>query len=341
MDLTLYQHLIKFLRNGFISPHLSLIEHQKLRAKTQHFLLDHNLLFKKNRRNPQEPLRVIKTSEKKKLLKTLHQDIYSAHFGINGTYSRAAERYYWHGMYKDIQAYVQACDSCQRRGKVARNEELRPIEVTKPFDRVDLDFVGPLPLTKSGNKYILVATEYLTRWPEAKAVPRATAQEVATFLHEYIISRHGVSRKILTDQGTHFSNEMIQQLCVDLNIRQTRSTPYHPQTNGLTERYNRTLCESLAKTCYQHKKDWDQLIPPALFAYRILKNATTKHTPFLALYGRRATLPLEWNLPTYSLKADPTPRDYVHLLNRRIHTLVPLIQRTHDQVWQNIKEAQR
>jgi hypothetical protein len=340
MDPTQYKHLLQYINRGTIPSYFTPAEVTKLKGQSQHFLVNHSILFKKNRQEPQNPLRVVKTVEKPPLLKTLHQDIHSGHFGINGTYSRAAERYYWHGMYKDVQAFVQSCDSCQRRGKIARNEELCPIEVTQAFDRVGLDFVGPLPLTKQGNRYILVATEYLTKWPEAKAVPRATAQEVVTFLIDNIVSRHGVPKKILTDQGTHFTNEMVKQLCVDLNIHKTQSTAYHPQTNGLTERYNKTLCESLAKTCYQHKKEWDQLIPAALFAYRTVKHSTTHHSPYFSLYGRLPKLPLEWNLPTHQLNPNPNPRDFNHLVNRRVQTLVPLILRTHEQVRKNIKSAQ-
>ena len=158
-------------------------------------------------------------------------------------------------MYKDIRDFIQSCDACQRRGKVARNQELCPIEVTQPFDRIGLDFVGPLSQTKQGNKYILVATEYVTKWPMAKPVPRATAQEVATFIKDDIVSQHGVPKSILTDQGTHFANQLIQQLCLDLNIHKTQSTSYHLQINGLVERFNKTLCECLAKTCSQHKKE--------------------------------------------------------------------------------------
>ena len=163
MEPATYQQLTNYINKGQLLSHLSPSEITKLKAQSQHFLVDHSILFKKNRHEPQNPLRVVKTAEKLQLLKTLHQDIHSAHFGINGTYSKAAERYYWHGMYKDIQNFVQSCDSCQRRGKIARNEELCPIEVIQPFDRVGLDFVGLLLLTKQGNRYILVATEYLTK----------------------------------------------------------------------------------------------------------------------------------------------------------------------------------
>src|SRR2546430_17379755 len=116
-----------------------------------------------------------------------------------------------------------------------------------PFYQIGIDFVGPLPLTSNGNKYIIVAMDYLTKWPEAQAVPNANAETTANFLYETIISRHGCPQKILSDRGAHFTNQMIEKLMKKFQIKHLFSTPYHPQTNGLVERFNRTLCESLAK----------------------------------------------------------------------------------------------
>ena len=129
-----------------------------------------------------------------------------------------------------------------------------------------IDFVGPLPLTTSGNKYIIVAMDYFTKWPEAKAVSNATAEQVAIFIYEDIICRHGCPQRILSDRGTHFNNEMIAKLVDKFSMRHLLSTPYHPQTNGLVERFNRTLKESLAKLA--DEDNWDKYIAPTLFAYR-------------------------------------------------------------------------
>ena len=106
-----------------------------------------------------------------------------------------------------------------------------------------------------GNKYIIVAMDYLTKWPEAKPVSNATAEQVANFLYEDIIGRYGCPVKILSDRGTHFKNRMIASLMEKFQIKQQFSTPYHPQTNGMVERFNRTLCESLAKLTSEHKND--------------------------------------------------------------------------------------
>ena len=98
-----------------------------------------------------------------------------------------------------------------------------------PFYQVGIDFVGPLPRTTQGNKYIIVAVDYLTKWPEAQPVPAATAEEAAKFIYEIIICRHGCLQKILSDRGTHFNNKLIEQLMSKFLIKHLLSTPYHPK----------------------------------------------------------------------------------------------------------------
>src|SRR5438034_2556904 len=134
--------------------------------------------------------------------------------------------------------------------------------------------------------------DYLTKWPEAKPVKEATAEQAAKFIYEEIICRHGCPAKILSDQGSHFKNRMVEQLVQKFEIKHLFLTPYHPQTNGLVERFNRILCESLAKLS-ENKTEWDRKIFPVLFAYRTSKNATTKMTPFYLTYGRDAILQVD------------------------------------------------
>ena len=95
-----------------------------------------------------------------------------------------------------------------------------------------------MPITSKNNRYIVVVIDYLTKWPEARALPTAIADQVANFIYEDIICRHGCPAKILSDRGTHFNNQVIQELTQKFEIKHHFSTPYHPQTNGLVERFN-------------------------------------------------------------------------------------------------------
>src|SRR5438045_3435471 len=214
------------------------------------------------------------------------------HFGVDTTYNKIADRYYWKGMYDDIKKYVKSCDTCQRRGQKGGKSYLNPIEVGEPFKRIGIDFVGPLEKTKRRNRYILVVTNYLTKWPEARAMKEATVENVVKFIYKGIICKHGCPKIILSDRGTHFRNKLVEGLCEKFEIKHKLSSPYHPQTNGLVERFNRTLCESLAKVS-KKENEWDIHIGSVLFAYRTTKHSTTKMTPFFMVYGREAILPID------------------------------------------------
>ena len=140
---------------------------------------------------------------------------------------------------------------------------------------------------------LVVATEYLTKWPEAKAIQDTKATTIAKFIYEEIICRHGYPKVLLSDQETPFCNELVDSLYKLMTIRHQLSSAYHPQTNGLTERFNKTLCNTLAKYVSDYGDTWDTFLNAALFAYRTVQNHTTKYTPFKLLYGREAVLPID------------------------------------------------
>ena len=129
----------------------------------------------------------------------MHNDPTAGHFATDIMFNKIKIRYYWPQMYEDIRTYVQSCDKCQKRGKPKRNEPLHPIAVHEPFYRIGIDIVGPLPRTRQNNRYIVTAMDYLTKWPEARALEEATAEKVANFIYEDIICRHGCPAKILSD----------------------------------------------------------------------------------------------------------------------------------------------
>ena len=233
----------------------------------------------------EDKLKVIRRFELEGLMYLVHDHELASHFGVRATYDNIKDKYYWKGMMRDVEIYVKSCDKCQRRGKPQGRHELHSIKVKEPFYQMGIDYVGPLPKTKEGNKYIIVAMDYFTKWPEAKPVKEANAKETARFIYEDIICRHGSPMKILSDRGSHFNNNMIKELMTRFKIKHGFSTSYHPQTNGLVERFNKTLCEALAKL--QNDNDWDERIAPVLFAYRNKINTSTKMRPSYLVYGRK------------------------------------------------------
>ena len=258
--------------------------------ESENFETKYGILYRK--RTNEKSLRVLKEDEIDTVIFMTHNHPMGGHFGKDATHNKISTRFWWKGMYKDIEEYIKRCDSCQRRGNKGGTGYLNPIKVGKPFERIGIDFVGPLERTKNGNKYILVVTDYLTKWPEAKAMKEATAENVIEFIYKGIICTHGCPKIILSDRRTHFRNKLVDGLCKKFEIKHKLSSPYHPQTNGLVERFNRTLCESLAKVS-EKEDEWDKHIGSVLFAYRTTKHNTTRKTPFFMVYGREAILPIE------------------------------------------------
>src|SRR6266498_2834059 len=128
-----------------------------------------------------------------------------------------------------------------------QNNQKRTIPLTDIFERWGIDIVGLLPITREGNRYIVVAMDYFSRWPEARPLKAANADMVAIFLYEEIICRFKALRILQSDRGTHFVNEVIQRLTKRFKIKHSLSSPYHPQLNGLVKRFNKTFCEEIAK----------------------------------------------------------------------------------------------
>ena len=303
--------------------HLNKVQQAAIKRKSRYFIVLNDQLYKKNKDNPNRPIKVVKESEVEDILYHSHSDPLAGHFSLDETYRRIKIRYYWPQMFDDVRKYVKTCDECQRRGKNQRIEPLHPIKVGQPFDRLGMDIVGPLPMTNRGNKYIVVATEYLTKWPEACALPDAKASSVVSFFYEDIICRHGCPKEVLTDRGTHFVNEMLDSLCDKFGVKHKLSTAYHPQTNGLVERFNRTLCEALAKFANENKDDWDLYISSVLFAYRTRKHNTTRHEPFYLMYGRDVVLPIEFTVTTPQVELHET--DLQEDLIKRVHMITEKI----------------
>ncbi len=155
--------------------------------------------------------------------------------GFHKVLHKVRSHCYWPKMRQDIAHYIRTCPTCQSiKTQPPKVGKLCPITVTQPFELVGWDLVGPFPISKQGNKYILVITEYLTRWCETEPLPDTTASTVANALLRKVIFPHGCPLQLLSDQGPQFRSEVMQILSKALGINQLFTTPYHPQTNGLT-----------------------------------------------------------------------------------------------------------
>jgi transposase InsO family protein len=145
---------------------------------------------------------------------------------------------------------------------------LQPIPVGGPFHTVGVD-VLQLPRTLDGNQYAIVFVDYLTKWPEVYAVPNQTADTIARLLVEQIVARHGVPERLLSDRGPNFLSSLVEKVCQLLGTSKINTSGYHPQCDGLVEKFNSTLINMLAKSAGKHGSEWDKHLPYVLFAYRV------------------------------------------------------------------------
>ncbi|RWS21543.1 integrase core domain protein-like protein, partial [Leptotrombidium deliense] len=161
------------------------------------------------------------------------------------------------------------------------------------FESVGIDILGPLPKSYQQNEYVIVLTDYGSRFVEAKAFRSANAETVAEFIFENVILRHGTPKELLSDQGVQLRSELVKALLKQLSVHQKQTTAYHPQCNGLTERFNRTFCDILAHSIDENHKTWDVLLPFAVYAHNTCQQDTTTETLFKLVYVRDPVTPIE------------------------------------------------
>ncbi|GFS92474.1 retrovirus-related Pol polyprotein from transposon 17.6 [Trichonephila clavipes] len=234
------------------------------------------------------------------ILRHFHDAPTAGHLGFAKTYDRIRKRFYWPGMYRNVVRYVMHCRECQRRKSVPQRPPGRLVPIPPaiaPFHRIGIDLLGRFPKSAHGNKWIIVCTDYSTRYAITKALPTAEVDEIAKFLLEEIVLRHGAPRVIITDRGAVFRSRLVSSLVDLCNIDHRFTTAYHPQTNGLTEHFNKTLADMLSMYVDVEQKNWDEILPFVTFAYNTAKQETTGFTPFYLLHGREAETTLDTMLP--------------------------------------------
>ena len=184
-----------------------------------------------------------------------------------------------------IKHYVESCDPCQRKDKPHQTQYLQPVPVVAPWHCVGIDIMGPLPKTADGYRYIVVAIDYFTKWPEAAPLRDCKAKTVAKFIFKDIICRHGCPKELRSDRGSSFKNQLIQALCDDFDIRHVPVLPYRPQSNGLVERLNQTIGTALSKYTQKEVNRWNEFLDGILLGYRTNPQSSTKFTPAYLTFG--------------------------------------------------------
>jgi hypothetical protein len=249
--------------------------------------------------------------------------------------------YYWPCLFSDVCAYVKACDRCQRfAGKQQlKSLPLKPVVVTGPFQQWGLDFIGEIhPPSSNQHRWILVATDYFTKWIEAIPTRNANHTVIINFLYDHIFSRFGCPKRLVTDNVVAFNDKALVKLCEDMGIQLVHSTSYYPQGNGLAESSNKSLVRIIKKLLEQNTRGWDSKLKFALWADRVTNKKSIGTSPFKLVYGTEVVFPIQLALPVakFLQEVDSEPND----LTRRILHLVEL-QQVREQLLEKTELHQR
>ena len=256
----------------------------------------------------------------------LHDSPTGGHLGIAKTYSKVMDRFYWFEMRRDVENYVRNCHICESRKNPVKTQRapLHPHSSGAPFEKIAVDILE-VPMSDKGNKYIIVIGDYFTKWVEVFPLKSHTAVVVAEILVDRFITRFGAPFQIHSDQGPEFESKLVSEVCKLLGVDKTRTTSYHPQSDGQVERFNRTLLSMLSKYVHENQKDWDLHLQKVVMAYRTSKHQTTQYTPAYLLFGRELRLPVDvmYKLP----ENEEIPDKFVADMRDRFHRIYEMVRK--------------
>lgn len=279
---------------------------------------------------------LIPKSVREEVLKNCHNTKSSRHFGRTKPLNSLKTNFIWHSMRQDAFLHVKSCKICNINKKTNQKAKapLGQYHAGAPMERVHMDILGPLVESKRGSKYILVLIDQFTKWIECYAIPNQTAQTTATVMADNFISRFGYPNMIHTDQGRHFDGNLFREVCELLEITKTRTTPFHPSSNGQIERYNAVIIQMIRCFLKGNQEDWDKNLQQLVGAIRSTENRNTGYTPNMLMLGREIQLPVDvMTCVSIFNKQLKEPSEYVENLKNTL-------QDVHQIVRENIQSAQ-
>ena len=249
----------------------------------------------------------------------MHEGVLGGHLGQEKTLQRVKERYYWPGLFTDVRTWCETCAKCATRKSppYKARAPMQSVRCGYPAQLVAVDIVGPLVESLAGNRYILVVGDYFTRWVEAYAIPNQEATTVAKKITEEFFFRYSPPEQLHSDQGRQFESTLVQEVCKLLGVHKTRTTPYHPQSDGMIERFNKTMVNMLATAVSDRPFDWEDYLRPLCLAYNTSVHATTGSTPYFLMFGRQVNMPLDIVYGT-AVGTPVSPSEYARDLRKRL-----------------------
>ncbi|GFU18797.1 hypothetical protein TNCV_1085431 [Trichonephila clavipes] len=222
----------------------------------------------------------------------LSHDEIGGHLGVTKTKDRILRHFFWPNVYRDVEEFVKTCDSCQRVGK-PRDKAKAPLKlvpiISEVFSKINIDAVGPLPVSTKQNRYLITSICVASKYPEAIPVESITSPNVIDALLS-IFSRIGFPREIQSDLGTSFTSELTTTFFIKFGIKVTRSSVSHPQSNAV-ERVHRTIKRVIKALCVESGEDWEGVLPLALFSLRTVAHESTGFSPTELVMGKNLRTP--------------------------------------------------
>ena len=234
------------------------------------------------------------------------------HLGAKRVVQLARERFYWPRMEKDITYFVTNVCGClkQRKPNLPARAPLCNIATSAPFEFISIDYMH-LEKSSRGYEYILIIVDHFTHFAQAYATKNKSSTTAAEKLYNDFVLRFGFPSKILYDQGREFENRLFHQLEKLSGVQRLRTTPYHPQTNGKAERFNRTLLSMLRTLPEDKKSRWKDSINKVVHADNCTVNEATGFSPFYSLFGRSPRLPVDLLFGTPTSVINESHTEYV------------------------------
>ena len=272
-------------------------EARRLSVKALNFTVVDGILYHLSPKRRKVKLTVVPSHMKTTILQLYHGGRMSGHFAGARLYKSIVQDWWWEGLYKDAMSYASNCPHCAIVGGKSQvnRPPLHPIPVQRPFQIWGVD-VMELPRTKNGNRYALVFQDFFTKWPMVFPIPDQKTIRIVRALTEEIVPLFGVPEALLSDRGANLLSHLMMDVCALLGIQKLNTTAYHPQCNGMVERFNRTLKGMLRTHATKFGSQWDRYLAGVLYAYRNTPHESTGEKPSFLLFGLDCRTPAEASL---------------------------------------------